>query len=966
MPRACAGVPSVRLLTGMFAVAVYISVVLTVFFLASKQSLPQESSSHATAHPSNSSFCAARAISETLSIISQDSRMVNSEQNKVIRLFIADQLSALQAYGTERGHTVDLMIEDDSNIIINTAYWQSTNLALRIRGTTFASEAGASLLISTHFDSAPHAPGATDSGVAVAVMVEAIRNLLSDPKALESSLIFLFNNGEELDKLGSQSFTHHPWFANVSAFINLDSAGAAERGARSMLFRSNSADMVRAYAAGAPYPHASVLAQNAMDYIRSDTDGSIYSLLGGKAGIDIGFYNARYLYHSQLDDLAHVSADSVQQMGENLLGTIKVAAAGDVGKMRLDGDSRGFATTELVYGEIQGMGMFVISATKYRIAMIVFIVSVIGSASVATMYHVRRLGWRRMIAYAALPFLDEAIVVLICCISPPAIVYLLSLLKTRVNPASTYGHPILNVAWIAVAALTTMVMIHTVATKIRLARRLQRKILHPDVVSARTLENVDNHGSRTQELNPLPKQIPSVVEPEDDTQPKNSCTLAEQHRLSTKRNLATYAVCLFQSILVVLALALSVTGIQSAFILFESAIWPIVAILVNGGLRLACRRWEVRISSSRPMYAAACFAARWSWFLALIIGTTIPILRAGDLLRLTIIALPAVIAEGLNESMLDLAYGLQITLSLIILHPYIYLLTHRHRIIALTGLSLTWAVLYGLAATRFPFSVERPARAWFTEMWDVTSEASAQRSSFVVGPDGLLSAQQLRIVLESQGIQKLSCDSIGCLKVDADIPVIRDPAAANVVLPWNATLIVTHQPAIISNSTITIRGKLIGPPSSSVCVVSLPTFRRSSGAYSLDINFPSNSTNSWIGAPDDLEPFNGFIGRSLHSRNRRVESDFSLIYNEPGGRFPNVTVRFECIVDETAVSSAWKLVEDAIPKWMGWYSNPYVEPQHGVASSYNGALRVRRNLRSSEFEITPQQGNPTLDPVGNI
>ncbi|KAI8995830.1 hypothetical protein BC832DRAFT_15997 [Gaertneriomyces semiglobifer] len=818
MSRACVGVRSVRLLTGMFAIAVYISVVLTVFFLASKQSLPQESLTHATAHASNSSFCAARAISETLSIIAQESSMTNSEQNKVIRLFIADQLSALQAYGTERGHTVDLMLEDDANIIINTAYWQSTNLALRIRGTTFASEAGAALLISTHFDSAPRAPGATDSGVAVAVMVEAIRSLLSDSKVLESSLIFLFNNGEEIDKLGSQAFTHHPWFASVSAFINLDSAGAAERGARSMLFRSNSADMVRAYAAGAPYPHASVLAQNAFDYIPSDTDGSIYSLLGGKAGMDIGFYNARYLYHSQLDDLAHVSADSVQQMGENLLGTIKIVASGDVGKMRLDGDTRGFATTELVYGEIQGMGMFVISATRYRIAMIVFIVFVIGSASVATMYRVRRLGWRRMIARAALPFFDEAIVVLLCCISLPAIVYLLSLLKTRVNPASTYGHPTLNVAWIAAAALNTMLIIHAVATRIRLATRLQRRILHPEVASARTLENMDSDGPQKQEVDELPKQIASVVEPVDDslTQPKQGCSLTEQHRLGTKRNLATYAVCVFQSILVILALALSAAGIQSAFIFFESAIWPVVAILVNGGLRLACRRWEVRISSSRPMYAVACFAARWSWFLALIIGTTIPILRAGDLLRLTVTALPAVIAEGLNESMLDLVYGLQITLSLIILHPYIYLLTHRHRIIALSCSKLTWAVLYSLAATRFPFSEERPARAWFTEAWDVTTEASAQKSSFLVGPDGLISSHQLRTVLESQGIQKLSCDPIGCLKVDADIPVMRDPAAANVVLPWNETLIVTHQPAIVSNSTITIRGKFIGPPSSSL------------------------------------------------------------------------------------------------------------------------------------------------------
>lgn len=78
----------------------------------------------------------------------------------------------------------------------------------------------------------------------------------------------------------------HPWFADVKAFINLEGAGAASD--KSLLFRTNSYEMVRAFKKAAPYPHASVLVDDLMGMINSDTDFRPYAGYGSVPGIDIG------------------------------------------------------------------------------------------------------------------------------------------------------------------------------------------------------------------------------------------------------------------------------------------------------------------------------------------------------------------------------------------------------------------------------------------------------------------------------------------------------------------------------------------------------------------------------------------------------------------------------------------------------------------------------------------------------
>lgn len=59
----------------------------------------------------------------------------------------------------------------------------------------------------------------TDDGVGIAVMLEVYRNILLYP--LEHTVIFNFNNYEEVGLWGSKGMLHHPWIKNVRLFLNL-------------------------------------------------------------------------------------------------------------------------------------------------------------------------------------------------------------------------------------------------------------------------------------------------------------------------------------------------------------------------------------------------------------------------------------------------------------------------------------------------------------------------------------------------------------------------------------------------------------------------------------------------------------------------------------------------------------------------------------------------------------------------
>lgn len=162
----------------------------------------------------------------------------------------------------------------------------------------------------------------------IAIMLEVLRVLVTQPSTFKHCVIFLFNGGEENYMLGSYSFVRdHPWAKDVAAFINLDSAGA---GGREIMFQAgpNRPFLMYHYSQVAPHPHASVMGEELFqnNLIPSDSDYRIFRDFGGMAGMDFAYNANGYVYHTKYDTADLVPLGTYQHTGDNILALTKSLA----------------------------------------------------------------------------------------------------------------------------------------------------------------------------------------------------------------------------------------------------------------------------------------------------------------------------------------------------------------------------------------------------------------------------------------------------------------------------------------------------------------------------------------------------------------------------------------------------------------------------------------------------------------
>ncbi|KAJ3170474.1 hypothetical protein HDU87_008768 [Geranomyces variabilis] len=887
-------------------------------------------------HAVNASFSAVRAVEDLLSVIAAEPHMANSDRNDFVRRFIAEELGSLKTYGEDRGHSVDLLLHDPVNMFVRPVYWQSNNVALRINANANNNSLASALLVSAHYDSAPLAPGATDNGIAVAAMLEVIRNLLSLPASssrLQSSVIFLFNNGEEISLYGARTFLRHPWCTDVKAFINIDSGGAAGEGARSAVWRSNSLDMMRGYAQSAPYPHASVAVQDLAALVPSETDATVYGTWGGLPGIDLAFYNTRGLYHSQFDDVAHVSPRSVQQMGDNLLQNVRYFCAQDVAELRVQQSTTGYAKTDFVYAEVRGLGMFAVSAQAYRFAILALLIFILSTACATA------------VACGAIasmwPFVNACIVVSLSLMLPPGVVFLLSWLKTWANYGSTYGHPVLNFAWIApTVILVVLLVLHLVAPRIQIGRGVTETLYTP-IVDVESLEHDGMNALDSED------EAAEVVDAHGEENGEETSLEPSRWIEDTREGQifgstwTSYAVLALYTCGLCLALLLSHAGKQSGFIILELAFWSVLAIAVNAAFALAPR---FAPTDSSCAAALVCFSERWSWFLTLCLGATVPLFRQTDMMYFAVTGfLPATIGEGLAEGALDVMLAAQVTLALTPTLSTLRRVPSRALKLSIALVGAAAVAVYILASYRFPFSSHSPVHVMYNEVWDVTSAQSANSSSFTLRADAVFSAAKLGELAHSRGVRGLDCSSVPdiCVYRDAPTPVIHAAKNPSQVLDWSNVMQIAFDvhAATKSGSRIVVRGNFTGLPGSRACTFSAigaDDVCDADAQIELSLRPRAVDGSGWInkdGSPHDIQhPLADDAARSscpvvqaltLYSRaatdvaNRTVSADFSVTYR--AGISPP-TLQLLCRIDETGISRARSLVDGVlIGGWLGWY-----------------------------------------------
>lgn len=234
------------------------------------------------------------------------------EANEQAAQYIYDEMTKLKSQYNSRHLTVE-------QNVYKTLYDGSfTNVAVVVHGSRNDTTAPA-LMVSAHLDSVPYGPGATDDGVGVAIMMEAVSVLLNSPP-MKNDVIFLFVNGEEVGCLGSGAFRQFSTLRDrPSVVINFEGSGMAEKEA---LIRSNSAWATQWYTDAAARPLAYSLTEMIFAVLAVGcTDVDVYNRMGLHA-LDLVYVSKRYAYHTAEDSYENVAEGAVQHGGDNLLSLI--------------------------------------------------------------------------------------------------------------------------------------------------------------------------------------------------------------------------------------------------------------------------------------------------------------------------------------------------------------------------------------------------------------------------------------------------------------------------------------------------------------------------------------------------------------------------------------------------------------------------------------------------------------------
>jgi hypothetical protein len=248
-------------------------------------------------------------------------------------------LHALQELGLdpEVQHATGLRRTEDT-VLAATVF----NVMARLPGTD---STGAVVLMS-HYDSVPPAPGAGDAGNGVATILETIRALRAGPP-LRNDLIVLITDAEEAGLLGAQAWVdEHPWAADTGIVLNLEGRGHT---GPVQMFRTtgDNGKMIRTLALAAPFPAAESLANDLFRLMPNDTDLTVFERAGYN-GMD--FANAHGLthYHSPLDNFDNADPRTLQHHGSYLLPLAR--AFGDMNLAEL-------AAPDRIYFSLPAVGL---------------------------------------------------------------------------------------------------------------------------------------------------------------------------------------------------------------------------------------------------------------------------------------------------------------------------------------------------------------------------------------------------------------------------------------------------------------------------------------------------------------------------------------------------------------------------------------------------------------------------------
>ena len=241
-------------------------------------------------------------------------RPTGSAANDAARAYLIEQL---KVYGFDvRTQTVDASRPEYGRTM------RVTNIV-----ATRTGQRHDALALVAHYDSVPGAAGAMDDGIGTAVALESARLLGSGPP-LRHSLVVLLTDGEEFGLFGAVAAMNDGELrARIKGYINLESTGST---GPPILFESGPLNepQIRAWADAAPRPHGASYALEIYKRLPNDTDFTIFKA-AGIPGLNFAPVGNSHAYHTARDTADRVSSDTLLDMGETTVTTLRAMDALD-------------------------------------------------------------------------------------------------------------------------------------------------------------------------------------------------------------------------------------------------------------------------------------------------------------------------------------------------------------------------------------------------------------------------------------------------------------------------------------------------------------------------------------------------------------------------------------------------------------------------------------------------------------
>lgn len=258
-------------------------------------------------------FSAERALERLDNILlpNHQPHPVNSKANNLVRENIIQQLQGL-GLNTEVQDTISCR-NDRQSLTCSRVH----NIITKMEGSDSAN----TVLLMAHYDSVPASPGAADASHAVAIIIELLDSL-KQQNIYKNDLIVLINEGEEFGLLGARAFMEqHPLAESVDVVINLEARGNQ---GKSILFETgeNNYRLMRLYQQYAKSPLSNSMTYEIYKLLPNDTDLTVMKQ-HGKTGVNFAFQDRLSHYHTPLDNRDNLSPGSVQHQGDNVYAMLK-------------------------------------------------------------------------------------------------------------------------------------------------------------------------------------------------------------------------------------------------------------------------------------------------------------------------------------------------------------------------------------------------------------------------------------------------------------------------------------------------------------------------------------------------------------------------------------------------------------------------------------------------------------------